>query len=92
MIGFEDKIFLGILIMLFGGSVIVYTVLSAILLSLKAEIILDNFVSMMILKIVFAIIGIIIVMYGYYYKGKNERLFNEYQEKHQIIESEKKIN
>lgn len=90
MIGFEDKIFLGILIMLFGGSVIVYTVLSAILLSLKAEIILDNFVSMMILKIVFAIIGIIIVMYGYYYKGKNERLFNEYQEKHQIIESEKK--
>ena len=90
MIGFEDKIFLGILIMLFGGSVIVYTVLSAILLSLKAEIILDNFVSMMILKIVFAIIGIIIVMYGYYYKGKNEKLFNEYQEKHQIIESEKK--
>lgn len=90
MIGFEDKIFLGILIMLFGGSVIVYTVLSAILLSLKAEIILDNFVSMMILKIVFAIIGIIIVMYGYYYKGKNERLSNEYQEKHQIIESEKK--
>ena len=90
MIGFEDKIFLGILIMLFGGSVIVYTVLSAILLSLKAEIILDNFVSMMILKIVFAIIGIIIVMYGYYYKGKNERLFNEYQEKNQIIESEKK--
>ena len=90
MIGFEDKIFLGILIMLFGGSVIVYTVLSAILLSLKAEIVLDNFVSMMILKIVFAIIGIIIVMYGYYYKGKNERLFNEYQEKHQIIESEKK--
>lgn len=91
MSSLDEEIFLGGFLMVVGVIWIICVLLSTIILSMKTNnpAILSSFISSLKFKIFLSIIGVLIIMFGYYYKNKNERLLNEYQEKEQVVESEK---
>lgn len=80
----SDKIMIGYLIMTVGGLFFFITLLRIIFLPLTASLNvpeLANAPSNLIRRIIFLIIFILIIMFGYYYKTKNQELLNAETEK-----------
>lgn len=80
----SDKITIGYLIMALGGVLFIFTLLKVIFLPLTASLNtleLANAPSNIIKRIIFLIIFVLIIMFGYYYKTKNQELLNAETEK-----------
>jgi hypothetical protein len=80
----SSKIMIGYCIMAVGGLFFIITLLSIIILSNEPE--LKNLIN----GVIFLIIFIFIIMFGYSYKTKNQELLNIEKEKVESIE--KKLN
>lgn len=80
----SNKIMIGYCIMAVGGLFFIITLLMTIFLPLTASLNtleLANAPSNIIKRIIFLIIFILIIMFGYYYKTKNQELLNAETEK-----------
>lgn len=80
----SNKIMIGYCIMAVGGLFFIITLLMTIFLPLTASLNtleLANAPSNIIKRIIFLIIFILIIMFGYYYKTKNQELLNAQTEK-----------
>lgn len=80
----SDKIMIGYLIMTVGGLFFFITLLMTIFLPLTASLNtleLANAPSNIIKRVIFLIIFVLIIMFGYYYKTKNQELLNAETEK-----------
>ena len=80
----SNKIMIGYCIMAVGGLFFIITLLMTIFLPLTASLNtleLANAPSNIIKRVVFLIIFILIIMFGYYYKTKNQELLNAETEK-----------
>lgn len=80
----SSKIMIGYCIMTVGGLFFIITLLSIIILSNEPE--LKNLIN----GVIFLIIFIFVIMFGYSYKTKNQELLNIEKEKVESIE--KKLN
>lgn len=80
----SSKIMIGYCIMAVGGLFFIITLLSIIILSNEPE--LKNLIN----GVIFLIIFILVIMFGYSYKTKNQELLNIEKEKVESIE--KKLN
>ena len=80
----SSKIMIGYCIMAVGGLFFIITLLSIIILSNERE--LKNLIN----GVIFLIIFIFVIMFGYSYKTKNQELLNIEKEKVESIE--KKLN
>ena len=80
----SNKIMIGYCIMAVGGLFFIITLLMTIFLPLTASLNtleLANAPSNIIKRVIFLIIFILIIMFGYYYKTKNQELLNAETEK-----------
>lgn len=80
----SNKIMIGYCIMAVGGLFFIITLLMTIFLPLTASLNtleLANAPSNIIKRIIFLIIFVLIIMFGYYYKTKNQELLNAETEK-----------
>lgn len=80
----SNKIMIGYCIMAVGGLFFIITLLMTIFLPLTASLNtleLANAPSNIIKRLIFLIIFILIIMFGYYYKTKNQELLNAQTEK-----------
>lgn len=80
----SNKIMIGYCIMAVGGLFFIITLLMTIFLPLTASVNtleLANAPSNLIRRIIFLIIFLLIIMFGYYYKTKNQELLNAETEK-----------
>ena len=80
----SNKIMIGYCIMAVGGLFFIITLLMTIFLPLTASLNtleLANAPSNIIKRLIFLIIFILIIMFGYYYKTKNQELLNAETEK-----------
>ena len=80
----SNKIMIGYCIMAVGGVFFIITLIMTIFLPLTAglnTLELANTPSNLIRRIIFLIIFILIIMFGYYYKTKNQELLNAETEK-----------
>lgn len=80
----SNKIMIGYCIMAVGGLFFIITLLMTIFLPLTASLNtleLANALSNIIKRVIFLIIFILIIMFGYYYKTKNQELLNAETEK-----------
>lgn len=80
----SNKIMIGYCIMAVGGLFFIITLLMTIFLPMTASLNvseLANAPSNIIKRIIFLIIFVIIIMFGYYYKAKNQELLNAETEK-----------
>ena len=75
----SNKIMIGYCIMAVGGLFFIITLLMTIFLPLTASLNtleLANAPSNIIKRVIFLIIFLLIIMFGYYYKTKNQELLN----------------
>lgn len=80
----SNKIMIGYCIMAVGGLFFIITLLMTIFLPLTASLNtleLANAPSNIIKRVIFLIIFVLIIMFGYYYKTKNQELLNAETEK-----------
>ena len=80
----SNKIMIGYCIMAVGGLFFIITLLMTIFLPLTASLNtleLANAPSNIIKRVIFLIIFILIIMFGYYYKTKKQELLNAETEK-----------
>lgn len=80
----SNKIMIGYCIMAVGGLFFIITLLMTIFLPLTASLNtleLANAPSNIIKRVIFLIIFLLIIMFGYYYKTKNQELLNVETEK-----------
>ena len=80
----SNKIMIGYCIMAVGGLFFIITLLMTIFLPLTASLNtleLANAPSNIIKRVIFLIIFLLIIMFGYYYKTKNQELLNAETEK-----------
>lgn len=80
----SNKIMIGYCIMAVGGLFFIITLLMTIFLPLTASLNtleLANATSNIIKRVIFLIIFVLIIMFGYYYKTKNQELLNAETEK-----------
>lgn len=80
----SNKIMIGYCIMVVGGLFFIITLLMTIFLPLTASLNtleLANAPSNIIKRVIFLIIFVLIIMFGYYYKTKNQELLNAETEK-----------
>ncbi len=80
----SNKIMIGYCIMAVGGLFFIITLLMTIFLPLTASLNtleLVNAPSNIIKRVIFLIIFVLIIMFGYYYKTKNQELLNAETEK-----------
>ena len=80
----SNKIMIGYCIMAVGGLFFIITLLMTIFLPLTASLNtleLANTPSNIIKRVIFLIIFVLIIMFGYYYKTKNQELLNAETEK-----------
>lgn len=80
----SNKIMIGYCIMAVGGLFFIITLLMTIFLPLTASLNtleLANAPSNIIKRVIFLIIFVLIIMFGYYYKIKNQELLNAETEK-----------
>ena len=80
----SNKIMIGYCIMAVGGLFFFITLLMTIFLPMTASLNtleLANAPSNIIKRVIFLIIFVLIIMFGYYYKTKNQELLNAETEK-----------
>lgn len=80
----SNKIMIGYCIMAVGGLFFIITLLMTIFLTLTASLNtleLVNTPSNIIKRVIFLIIFVLIIMFGYYYKTKNQKLLDAETEK-----------
>lgn len=80
----SNKIMIGYCIMAVGGLFFIITLLMTIFLPMTASLNateLANAPSNIIKRVIFLIIFVLIIMFGYYYKTKNQELLNAETEK-----------